>query len=116
MSKRHDNDLLADIGEAAQRIADYVAGMSYAAFLSDTRTQDAVIRNLEIMGEAAKSLSLQMRTKYADVPWNEMARMRDRLIHHYSGVNLDIVWQISTAELPEAALKIEAIVRETRES
>ena len=109
MSKRSDQDLLTDIHEATQRIAAYVAGMTYAAFLSDTRTQDAVIRNLEIIGEAAKSLSSDIKTGHPDLPWKEMAGVRDRLIHNYFGVNLDIVWQIITVELPEVAAAIAAL-------
>ena len=109
MSKRSDQDLLTDIHEATQRIAAYVAGMTYAAFLSDTRTQDAVIHNLGIIGEAAKSLSSDIKTGHPDLPWKEMAGVRDRLIHNYFGVNLDIVWQIITVELPEVAAAIAAL-------
>lgn len=109
MSKRSDLDLLSDIEEAAQRIATYTAGMTYEAFLSDMKTQDAVIRNLEIIGEATKNLSAELRAKHPDLPWKGMAGVRDRLIHDYFGVNLDIVWQIVTAELPEVVVKVEAI-------
>ena len=101
MFKRTDGDLLSDIREAIHRISTYVIGMSYEAFVADTKTQDAVIRNLEIIGEATKNLSEQLRTEYPDVPWKSMAGVRDRLVHHYFGVNLDIVWQIATMELPK---------------
>ena len=103
MSKRTDRDFLSDIREAIHRISTYVAGMSYETFVADTKTQDAVIRNLEIIGEATKNLSEQLRTKYPDIPWKSMAGVRDRLIHHYFGVNLDIVWQIATIELPQVS-------------
>jgi len=103
MSKRTDRDFLSDIQEAIHRISTYVIGMSYETFLADTKTQDAVIRNLEIIGEATKDLSEQLRTEYADIPWKSMAGVRDRLIHHYFGVNLDIVWQIATTELPQVS-------------
>ena len=114
MSERSDQDLLSDIQEAAQRIATYTAGMMYDAFLGDTKTQDAVIRNLEIIGEATKNLSSELRAKYPDLPWKGMAGVRDRLIHDYFGVNLDIVWQIITAELPEVVVKVEAIKRDKK--
>jgi uncharacterized protein with HEPN domain len=114
MSERSDRDLLSDIKEAAQRIATYTTGMTYNAFLGDTKTQDAVIRNLEIIGEATKNLSGELRAKYPDLPWKGMAGVRDRLIHDYFGVNLDIVWQIITAELPEVVVKVEAIKRDNR--
>ena len=115
MSERSDQDLLSDIQEAAQRIATYTAGMMYDAFLGDTKTQDAVIRNLEIIGEATKNLSSELRAKYPDLPWKGMAGVRDRLIHDYFGANLDIVWQIITAELPEVVRKVEAIKRDNKQ-
>jgi uncharacterized protein with HEPN domain len=106
MSRRADEALLSDIREALQRIRTYVAGMTYEAFVADTKTQDAVIRNLEILGEAAKSLSDERRARYPDIPWKSMAAARDRLIHHYFGVNLDIVWQIVVNELPPVASRL----------
>ncbi len=100
MSERTDRDFVSDIQEAIRRIGDYTSGMTYEAFLADTKTQDAVIRNLEIIGEAAKNLSEELRAKRADIPWKGMTGIRDKLIHHYFGVNLDIVWQVVTSELP----------------
>jgi uncharacterized protein with HEPN domain len=112
MSERTDRDFLSDIQEAIRRITVYVVGMAYETFLADTKTQDAVIRNLEIIGEATKNLSEELRVKYPDVPWKGMAGIRDRLIHHYFGVNLDIVWQIAKTELSQVALLLEEIVGE----
>ena len=82
MSKRTDQEFLSDIREALQRIRAYAAGMTYESFVVDSKTQDAVIRNLEILGEATKNLSDQLRAKYPIVPWRSMAAARDRLIHH----------------------------------
>ncbi len=107
MSERTDRDFLSDIREAIHRISIYVAGMSYETFVADIKTQDAVVRNLEIIGEASKNLSEQVRTECPDIPWKSMAGVRDRLIHHYFGVNLDIVWQIATVELPHVYLTLE---------
>jgi len=90
----------------------YTAGMTYEAFLNDVKTQDAVIRNLEIIGEATKHISAELRAAHPGPPWRGMAGVRDRLIHHYFGVNLDIVWHIVTAELPDVAEQIEGIIRE----
>ena len=114
MSSRSDKDLLSDIQAVAQRIAAYTAGMTYDAFPGDTKTQDAVVRNLEIIGEATKNLSVELRAKYPDLPWKGMVGVRDRLIHDYFGVNLDIVWQIITAELPEVVVKVEVIKRDNK--
>jgi uncharacterized protein with HEPN domain len=109
MSKRTDQEFLSDIREALQRIAAYVTGMTYESFVADSKTQDAVIRNLEILGEAAKNISNELRAKYPSVPWRSMAGARDRLIHHYFGTNLDIVWQIITVELPQVHSQLETI-------
>ena len=103
MSERTNREFLGDIREALKRISVYVAGLDYEAFVKDTRTQDAVIRNLQILGEATKNLSDEFRSAHSDVPWKNMAAARDRLIHHYFGVNLDIVWQIVSTELPKVA-------------
>jgi uncharacterized protein with HEPN domain len=85
-------------------------GMTYEAFLAGTRTQDAVIRNLEVMGEATKNLSAELRAQHPEMPWKGMAGVRDRLIHHYFGVNLDIVWDIVTRELPDVASRIDEMI------
>ena len=76
MSNRTDKDFLYDIQEAVRRIKAYTHEMTYKEFLADTRTQDAVIRNLEIIGEATKKLSVRLRNQYPSVPWKEMAGAR----------------------------------------
>lgn len=109
MSERSDQEFLSDIREAIQRISAYVMGLDYEAFVKDTKTQDAVIRNLEILGEATKNLSEAFRAAHGRVPWKRMAAARDRLIHHYFGVNLDIVWQIISTELPKVTEQLPII-------
>ena len=74
---RRDRDYLGDICEAMRRIVAYTAGSSYEKFLEDSKTQDAVIRNLQVIGEAVKKLSVSLRQTHCDVPWREMAGMRD---------------------------------------
>ena len=110
MSSRSDQEFLEDIQEAIRRADDYVAGMSYTDFLVDLKTQDAVIRALEIVGEATKRLSIETRERYSTVPWKSMAGVRDKLIHDYFGVNFDIVWQIVHDELPKVGVKIGQIL------
>ena len=73
MSNRTDQEFISDIREAIHRITTYVSGMTYEAFVADTKTQDAVIRNLEILGEATKNVSERLRDKYPDLPWKNMA-------------------------------------------
>lgn len=75
--------------------------MSSEAFLTDTKTQDAVVRNLEIIGEAVKGLSPDFRRAHKDIAWKDIGGMRGRLVHHYFGVNWDIVWDVIEHRLPE---------------
>lgn len=84
--------------------------MSYEEFLTDLKTQDAVIRTLEIVGEATKRLSPAIRERYPAVPWRSMAGVRDKLIHDYFGVNFDIVWQIIRDELAVVTIEVEQIL------
>lgn len=111
MSERGLLSFLRDIREAAGRITAYTRGLSYNEFRRDHKTQDAVIRNLEIIGEAVKNISDTDRAGAPDVPWKSMAGMRDRLIHAYFGVNLDIVWAVATEELPAIMPEIERMIR-----
>ena len=110
MSNRTDKAFLLDIQEAIRRIKSYTYEMTGEEFLEDTRTQDAVVRNLEIIGEASKKLSVRLRNRYPSIPWKEIARTRDRLIHHYFGVDIEIVWQISTTELSNLSSQIAEIL------
>jgi uncharacterized protein with HEPN domain len=99
MSERGFIESLSDILEAIKRIRIFTSGMDYEAFMDDIKTRDAVVRNFEIIGEASKSIKNDFREKYTGVPWKEMAGMRDKLIHHYFGVNYEIVWTIIHEEL-----------------
>lgn len=109
MSKRGDKEFLSDIKESIKRIEFYIENLEYKEFLNDIKVQDAVIRNLEIIGETVKNISDEIKEKYPDIPWEELSGLRDRLIHHYFGVNYDIVWTIVKTELPNIAMLIEQI-------
>ena len=111
MSKRKDIDLIRDLNESIQRIISYTRNIEYDDFIHDYKTQDAVIRNIEIMGEAVKSLSEKTRIDNADIPWNSIAGTRDKLIHDYFGVNIDIVWNIVKEDIPGLLPKIKVILQ-----
>jgi uncharacterized protein with HEPN domain len=108
--KRRDKDYLCDIAEAIRRILSYTKGLTWDGFLADNKTQDAVVRNLEVIGEATKSLSAPLREKCAHIPWKDLAGLRDKLIHHYFGVKYEIVWRIARENLPALLPKIEQIL------
>ncbi len=101
MSGRSDADLVGDMREARQRIMAYTDGMDFAAFLDNTQVQDAVVRNLQIIGEAVKRLSVDFRKQHAQIEWKKIAGLRDKVIHEYFGVNWDIVWDVVHKRIPE---------------
>ena len=111
MSKRTDKEFLFDIQEAIRRISLYTKGLNYRDFLQKIETQDAVLRNLEIIGEAVKNISQDLKKQYSDVQWKEIAGMRDRIIHCYFGVNWDIVWQTAKEKLPQLKEQLKDILR-----
>ncbi len=81
------------------------------SFFAAKIIQDAVIRNLEIIGEATKKISYDLRDQYSDIPWREMAGMRDVLIHEYFGVDLNIVWNVVESELPKIKSKMTVVLQ-----
>jgi len=111
MSERSDLHFLGDCKEAILRIEAYAENLTYDDFLHDSKTQDAVVRNLEILGEAAKNISGELRKKYPQVYWKDLAGLRDKLIHHYFGVNFDIVWNVMRQDLPTVLMEIEKIMK-----
>jgi len=101
-----------DIIDAINKIEEDTKGLTYESFVSDKKTVDAVIRNFEIIGEATKHVPLSVRREYPRVPWRDMAGMRDKLIHGYFGVQLEVVWKTIRERLPEVRpLVVEALAR-----
>ena len=102
MSKgRELSDYIDDIINAIADVTDFAHGMSYEMFVADKKTVSAVIRSLEVLGEAAKHIPVSFRKKHPDIPWSKMAGMRDILIHDYMGVDLMTVWKVSQERLLE---------------
>lgn len=109
---REHSVYLEDILDAIGKAESFVEGMSRDDFGSDDKTVFAVIRALEIIGEAAKQVPQDMRDKAPDIPWRSMVGMRDKLIHSYSTVNLDVVWKTLREELPKLRASVEKLLSE----
>lgn len=92
---------LQDILECCENIKDYIGNMSFAEFSADKKTIDAVVRNLEIIGEAVKSVPLEILQIKPQIEWKKIARFRDVIVHHYFKVDLEIVWDIIKNHLPK---------------
>jgi uncharacterized protein with HEPN domain len=89
-----------DIMDSIEAIEEYCSNMTYEQFLTDKKTRDAVVRNLEIIGEAAKNIPKAIKGKASDVPWKSIVGMRDKLIHGYFGVSYPTVWETVRGDLP----------------
>ena len=102
-----DDDTIFDILHAARLILQFKAGMTQDEFRKDPKTQSAILHQLTIIGEAVKRLSMPLRDQHPQIPWRQIAGMRDFLIHAYDIVDLDTVWQVAETDIP--ALLVEFV-------
>jgi len=108
MKRKDYSDYLQDILDSINDTDVFVKGISFEDFLKDKKSVNAVIRSIEVIGEAAKKIPHSMRKDFPDIPWKKMAGMRDKLIHEYFGVDLEIIWEVIKKDLPS----IEPLLRE----
>jgi uncharacterized protein with HEPN domain len=101
---------LEDLLLAMDHISEYIEGHSFNDFKKDYKTVDAVIRNFEIIGEAAKNMPEEIKDKYSIVPWDEMYLLRNKVSHEYFGIDYEIIWDVATNYLPENRKQIEIIL------
>lgn len=106
MSKQDDKVYLLHIRDALERIQTYLQELDKAGFFERILVQDGVIRQLEIIGEAVKRLSPELRKQHRNIPWKNIAGMRDKLIHDYFGVDLDAVWKTTQEDLPSLQVRV----------
>jgi uncharacterized protein with HEPN domain len=109
MSKRSSELLVDDISESIEKIERYIEGMTQDDFQSDEKTSDAVVRNLEIIGEAAARLPEDFTNRYSEVEWVKIIGLRNRIVHEYFGVDLLIIWQILKKDIPAFKAYLENI-------
>ena len=102
---------LQDILSAIRAIEKFVKGMEFEKFERDDKTSSAVIRKLEVIGEAVKNIPEGFKRKYPEIPWKEMAGMRDKLIHFYFGIDYNLVWQTVKQRVPQIKPLLSKIVK-----
>jgi uncharacterized protein with HEPN domain len=112
--KREIGDYIQDIIESMNKAMEFTDGITYNSFASDDKTIFAVVRALEIIGEAVKNIPQEIREKHTQIPWREMAGMRDKLIHEYFGVNLNVVWKSVKEEIPLIKPSFEKMFEDTK--
>lgn len=106
---KDDELYLRHIHEAIDRALTY-AQVGRDAFRTDLKTQDAVIHNIQIIGEATKKVSPETRASHPEIPWKNMAGLRDRIVHDYFGISLDIVWDVVENHLPPLRVALRQII------
>ncbi len=100
MIERNYGDYIQDIYDSVVDIENFIKGMEFEEFSINKKTVNAVTRSLEVIGEAAKKIPETLKKKYDHIPWKRMAGMRDKLIHEYFGVDIEILWEVIKDEIP----------------
>ncbi|MBE0433176.1 DUF86 domain-containing protein [candidate division WOR-3 bacterium] len=113
--KRDYKLLIEDILDSMNKIESFIGAMSFDEFMKDEKTKSAVVREIEVIGEATKNIPETIRKRYGNLPWVDMARTRDKIIHFYFGVDYDIVWRVMKERLPELKTSFEKILKEMEE-
>ena len=114
MSKRDTTFLLEDMLQAAQKIKRYTEDLDYDAFLADDKTIDAVVRNFEIIGEAANRIDFNFKNANPEIEWKRIRGFRNRIIHEYFGIDYEIVWAIIESYLDEIIDWLETLLEDEK--
>ena len=112
MNVREYGDFLQDILGSIDSVEDFLTGYEADDFINDKRTVFAVLWCLHVLGEAAKHIPKKVRDQYPEIPWEDMTGMRDKVVHGYFGINLEVVWETATRDLPLVKPLVERALRE----
>ncbi len=112
MSQRDPVIALLDMSEAIQTIGEYLQGLSYQEYIADNRTKDAIVRNLEVLGEAATHIPDDVKERYRNIPWKNVIGLRNVVIHRYFGIDYATIWFIIKEQLPVLKNQIETIMKD----
>ncbi len=106
--KRLYTDYFKDITDSIKDIENFIGKQSFKQFIKDRKTTNAVIRSLEVIGEAARNIPREIKNRYPSIPWKKMSGMRDKIVHEYFGVDFEIVWKTIKEDLPKLQDMIQA--------
>jgi len=108
--KRNYLVYLEDILEAIKKGTEFISDISFEKFEEDEKTQYALIRAIEIIGEASKKIPNEIKAEYSEIPWREISGMRDKLIHDYIGVNTEVIWKTAIEDFPTLRIYLEKMI------
>lgn len=114
MNKKDDTVFLRHILDSSNKVEEYIGNVTETSFHQNTLIQDGVIRQIEIIGEAAGRISKALRDSYPNIPWQDISGMRNKLIHEYFGVNLQAVWLTATNDVPSLKKEVQKILSELK--
>lgn len=111
MRKRDYRDYIQDILDCINDVEGFIEGMNFEQFVKDKKTTNAVVRSIEVIGEASKKIPKTLKGKHPDIPWKKMAGMRNKLIHEYFGIDMEILWKTAKEEIPVLKSSIENVLK-----
>ena len=112
MRQRDFTDYLDDILDAVNNIEEFVDDMTFEQFVKDKKTLHAVVRNIEIIGEASKNIPDSVKAKHKELPWKKMTGMRDKLIHGYFGIDYETIWKAAKEDVPSLRKVVQTMVKD----